>query len=139
MCILVLAYLIVGKDVKGLMKAMRGVDWKGRARLLVESLQQFALKVGRTAARPLLQFYYVMDDDRTTVLDKVLIYGAIAYTVSPVSLIPAAVYKVLGVLDEGVAVLFVYNRVKKLITPQVNVKVEHTLNKWFGLEYEKID
>lgn len=64
---------------------------------------------------------------------------ALIYTVSPVSLIPSVVYKLLGILDEGVAILYVYNKIKGKITPEINAKVEDTLNEWFGVEYEMIE
>ena len=102
-------------------------------------LRPWAVKAGRAATRPLLQFYYVMDDDNTSTLDRVLIYAAIIYTISPVNLLPSVVYRFLGVLDEGAALLYVYNKVKDKITPDINVKVEDTLNAWFGPEYVWIE
>ena len=44
----------------------------------------------------------------------------------------------LGIVDDGVAVLYVYKKVKKNITPEINAKVESTLNDWFGMEYEVV-
>ena len=54
-------------------------------------------------------------------------------------LIPRAVYKFLGVLDDGVAILYVYKKIKNKITPEIKTKVEETLNDWFGVEYEVIE
>ena len=99
---------------------------------LMEKIKPYAQTVGRTAAKPLLQFYYVMVDESTPTLDKVLIYAAIFYTISPVSLIPSSVYKLLGVLDEGAAILYVYKKVKERITPEIELKVESILDEWFG-------
>lgn len=135
-CISILAYWIMGKDFDSLLERVKNVDWKGEFHKLLEKLKPWALKAGRVATRPLLQFYYVMADEQTSTLDKVLIYAAIIYTISPVSLLPSAIYKFLGILDEGVAVLYVYNKIKDNITPEINVKVEYTLNDWFGAEYE---
>ena len=137
-CITILAYCILGKDIKGLMEKIGDVDWKRKADEAMAWLRPYAIKAGRTAARPLLQFYYVMKDEKTSTLDRILVYAAILYTVSPVSLIPSAVFKVLGVLDEGAAVLYVYKKVKERITPDIDMKVEDTLNDWFGAEYEII-
>lgn len=106
---------------------------------LVDKLRPYALKAGRAAARPLLQFYYVMEDEDTTTLDRILIYGAIIYTLSPVSLLPSAVYKLLGILDEGVAILYVFNKIKERITADIDAKVEETLDEWFGVEYEMVE
>lgn len=134
-CITLLAYCILGKDIRSLLERINEVDWKGKSKELFDKLRPYALKAGRVAARPMLQFYYVMTDEKTSTLDKALVYAAIIYTISPVSLIPSAVYKLLGVLDEGAAVLYVYKKVKQRITPEINAKVDETLNAWFGEEY----
>ena len=138
-CILALAYMIMGKDISGLLKKVKNVDWRGKINALMDTLRPWALKVGRVAARPLLQFYYVMEDESISTLDRVLIYAAIIYTILPLDLVPRTVYKVLGVLDDGVAMLYVYKKIKDKITPEINSKVEDTLNEWFGVEYEAIE
>ena len=137
--LLILAYLIMGKDIKPLLERVKNIDWRGKINALMDKLRPWAVKLGRAATRPLLQFYYVMDDENTSTLDCVLIYAAIIYTISPVSFLPSAVYRFLGVLDEGAAILYVYNKVKDKITPEINVKVEDTLNAWFGPEYQWIE
>ena len=138
LCITILAYCILGKDIKALMEKVGDVDWKRKADEVMAWLKPYAVKVGRVAAKPMLQFYYVMTDEDTSTLDRTLVYAAILYTISPVSLVPSAVYKVLGILDEGAAMMFVYKKVKERITPDIDNKVEQTLNEWFGTEYELI-
>lgn len=137
--LLILAYLIMGKDVSGLLGKIKDVDWRGKINALMDKIRPWALKAGRIAARPLLQFYYVLDDDNTSTLDRTLIYAAIIYTILPFDLVPRAVYKFLGVLDDGVAMLYVYKKIKNRITPEINAKVEDTLNDWFGVEYEMVE
>lgn len=80
-----------------------------------------------------------MNDEKTTTLERILIYAAIVYTIIPMDLIPRAVYKFLGVLDDGVVILYVYKKIKNKITPEIKTKVEETLNDWFGVEYEVIE
>ena len=138
-CILILASLIMGKDVSGLLDALKNIDWRVKINSLIDQLRPWALKAGRMAARPLLQFYYVLDDDNTSTLDRVLIYGAVIYTILPMDLLPRAMHKLLGVLDDGMAILYVYKKIKYKITPEINSKVENTLNEWFGVEYELIE
>ena len=138
LCITILAYLIMGKDIKNLLEEAKSIDWRQKTSSLIDSIRPYALKAGRVVARPLLQFYYVLEDDKTSTLDRALIYAAIIYTISPVSILPRAIYKLIGVLDEGAAVMFVYKKVKDKITPAINAKVDHTLNDWFGVEYEMI-
>ena len=136
--LLILAYLIMGKDIKPLLERVKNIDWRGKINALMDKLRPWALKAGRAATRPLLQFYYVMDDDNTSTLDRVLIYAAIIYTIIPMDFLPRSVFKFLGVLDDGVAMLYVYKRIKNRITPEIDSKVEDTLNEWFGVEYELI-
>ena len=80
-----------------------------------------------------------MDDDNTSTLDRILIYAAIIYTIIPMDFLPRSVFKFLGVLDDGVAMLYVYKKIKNRITPEINSKVEDTLNEWFGVEYELVE
>ena len=133
-CITILAYLIMGKDVRSLLERIKDVNWSEKSKELMDKLRPYAKKAGKITARPLLQFYYVMTDENTSTTDKAMVYAAIIYTISPVSLIPSAVYKLLGVLDEGAAMLFVYRKIKDKITPEINVKVDATLDEWFGIE-----
>ena len=136
--LLILAYLVMGKDISGLLEKVKNIDWRGKINALMDKLRPWALKAGRVATRPLLQFYYVMDDDSTSTLDRVLIYAAIIYTILPMDFLPRSVFKFLGVLDDGVAMLYVYKKIKNRITPEINVKVEDTLNEWLGVEYEEV-
>ena len=137
--LLILAYLIMGKDIKPLLERVKNIDWRGKINALMDKLRPWALKAGRVATRPLLQFYYVMDDENTSTLDRVLIYAAIIYTIIPMDFLPRSVFKFLGVLDDGVAMLYVYKKIKDKITPEINAKVEDTLNEWFGVEYELVE
>ena len=137
--LLILAYLIMGKDIKPLLERVKNIDWRGKINALMDKLRPWALKAGRVATRPILQFYFVMDDENTSTLDRVLIYAAIIYTILPMDLLPSVIYKFLGILDDGVAMLFVYKKIKDKITPEINAKVEDTLNEWFGVEYELIE
>ena len=137
--LLILAYLVMGKDISGLLEKVKNIDWRGKINALMDKLRPWALKAGRVATRPLLQFYYVMDDDNTSILDRVLIYAAIIYTIIPMDFLPRSVFKFLGVLDDGVAMLYVYKKIKDRITPEINAKVEDTLNEWFGVEYELVE
>lgn len=129
----------MGKDTSALQQRIKNLDLSGKIQSLMDKLRPWALKAGRVASRPLLQFYYVLNDPATSTLDRVLIYAAIIYTIVPTDLVPRAAFKVLGVLDDGVAMLYVYKKIKNRITPAINAKVEDTLNEWFGVEYEPVE
>jgi hypothetical protein len=48
-------------------------------------------------------------------------------------------YKLLGILDEGFAILFVVKKVRDKMTPAIENKVKDTLEEWFGPEYTVSD
>ena len=50
-------------------------------------------------------------------------------------LVPRSVFRVLGILDDGIAVMYVYKKIQANITPEINARVDRTLDEWFGVEY----
>ena len=134
-CLAILICAIKGKDFKGKLAELQNVDWKDHAGKALVKIKKYAKKAGRIAATPLLNLWYVLDDPNTTTFERALIYAAIIYTVSPVSIIPAYMYRFLGILDEGAAILYVVNKVKDKMTPAIENKVKDTLDEWFGIEY----
>ena len=133
-CITILAYAIGGKDINKHLEKLKDVDWKSKSADIFGKIGHYAKKAGRAATKPLLQLYYVLTLGETTTLEKALIVGAILYTILPFSLIPYKAHKILGLLDEGLAVLYVVKKVQDKITPEINAKVEETLNTWFGYQ-----
>ena len=133
-CITILAYAIGGKDISKQLKKLDGVDWKSKSTDIFGKIGLYAKKAGRVATKPLLQLYYVLTMGETTTMEKALIVGAVLYTVLPFTLISFKAHKILGMLDEGIAVLYVVKKVQHKITPEINAKVEETLNEWFGPE-----
>ncbi len=131
-CITVLAYVIAGKDINKQLEKLKSVDWKAKSTDVFGKIGNYAKKAGRVATKPLLQLYYVLTVGETTTIEKALIVGAILYTVMPFSLISFKAHKILGALDEGLAVVYVIKKVQNKITPEINAKVEETLNAWFG-------
>lgn len=138
-CLLVLIYSILGKDVKPMLDKIKDVDWRGYRDKAYSKIKEYAKIAGRVACEPILKLWYVLDDEETTTWDKALIYAAIIYTVSPVSLIPSYLYSFLGILDEGAAIIFVIKKVNDKVTPVIENKVKATLEEWFGPEYYIID
>lgn len=137
--IMALAYSIMDKDIKPFLERMGRIDWRKETYILMRKMRPWALKAGRVAAKPLLQFYFVLSDESTSTVDRLMIYAAIAYTVLPMDVLPRVVYKLLGILDDGVAILYVYRKIKDNITPGIEERVENTLNEWFGVEYDSLD
>lgn len=138
-CLLILVYTILGKDVKPLLDRLKGVNWTALWLKALDAIKKYAKKAGRLACTPLLQLWFVLDDPRTTTWEKAMIYAAIIYTVSPVSIIPAYLYRFLGILDESAAIFYVINKVKDKMTPAIENKVKDVLDEWFGPEYSVSD
>ena len=134
LCILILVYLIKGKPVDESLKQLEDVDWRTSSDELWNKIRHYALKAGRVATRPILSFYYVMQDAETTTLEKALIYGAVAYVVIPADLLPRKVLGFLGILDDVAVIAYVQKKVAGKITAAITNKVEDTLDSWFGAE-----
>lgn len=130
-CITILFYLISGRDVKPLVEKVKNVNWKERSNKIFRFIKRYAMKVGRFTVKPLLMAYYVLTDAETSTTEKAMIYGCLLYVVLPVSLIPRSIFKLLGVMDEAAAVLFVIKKVNDKITPKITAKTEATLDSWF--------
>lgn len=135
-CITILAHLITGKDVKPLVEKLKRVRWPWRASHSFKYIRHYARKVGRVTARPLLLAYYVLTDAETSTTEKAMIYGCLLYVVMPVSLIPRSVFKMLGLVDEAAAVLFVIKKIHDKITPEIEAKADATLDGWFKPDEE---
>lgn len=129
--ILIFAYVVAGKDPKELMEKLKNVNLREKYADLSQRIKVYAKKAGRVAAKPLLIFYYVLKDESLTSKDKMIIYGCILYVISPVSIIPQHVFRLLGVMDEATAILVVIRRVRDKVTPEIIQKAEATLAEWF--------
>lgn len=134
LCLLVLASFIVGKPVAHLVKQLHNVDWTTKFQILWDGLKSFALKSGRFVAKPLLTFYYVMDNPDTSVLDRALIYGGIFYVISPITVLPTRVLSWFGIMDEAAIIALIYKKISDKVTPVIEQEVQNTLNVWFGPE-----
>ena len=124
--------------LKPIVERLQKTDWKGESQKVFGFLKRYAIRAGRIAAKPLLQFYYVMTDEHVTARDKALIYGSLLYILVPGDLIPRKVFNMLGIMDDIGAVMIVYTRIKNKITPAINFKVEETLDEWFGSKCEVV-
>ncbi len=134
-CILILLAMYFHRPLGNLLDKLKNVRWEEHFASLWAQIIRFGKSAGRATLRPILLFYFVMTDDKTTTLDRALIYGCIAYVILPYSLLPRAVFKVLGVLDETAAIMFIYNRVHDKITPDMELRADNLLDEWFGHEY----
>lgn len=113
-------------DFKNLMARFGGADQ------MWNYIQKYAAKGGREVSKTVLELFYVMKSPNTGIMDMTLIGAALAYQLLPEDLMPRDKFGILGFLDNGVTLAFAYNRVKKLVTPQIENQVTAILNQWFG-------
>lgn len=133
-CLLILVYTILGKPVGNLVKKLKGVDWK---KLTIDAWNKIVLyskKAGRAGSRIVLKFYYALKDGNLSVVEKALVYAGIIYIAVPGDLLPRKILGLLGILDDVAVAAWIYKRIGESITPDIERKVEDTLNDWFGPE-----
>ena len=99
--------------------------------VLKEKLQEYAIKVGRISARPLLLLYFIMVSKDTPKSDKLMILSTISYLVFPIDLISAKRLPIIGWIDEAFSLYVAYQKVIKNITPEIEHKTDALLDKWF--------
>ncbi|MCF0200535.1 MAG: DUF1232 domain-containing protein [Bacteroidales bacterium] len=100
--------------------------------LLWDKVRDYSKKVGRVAARPVVLLYFVMTDPQTPRSDKVAIGAALAYLILPIDLISAKRHPIFGWTDELTSVAIITKKVRHLITPSMEMRVDEQLDKWFG-------
>ena len=98
---------------------------------LKDKLQEYATKVGRISARPLLLLYFIMVSKDTPKSDKLMILSTISYLVFPVDLISAKRLPIIGWIDESFSLSVSYQKMSKNITPEIERKTDALLDKWF--------
>lgn len=98
---------------------------------LKDKLQEYATKVGRISARPLLLLYFIMVSKNTPKSDKLMILSTIFYLVFPVDLISAKRLPIIGWIDEAFSLSVAYQKMSKNITPEIERKTDALLDKWF--------
>ena len=107
-------------------------EFAGDANKVLGAIREYAVSAGRTTTKMMLELYYVMVDKNTTNTDKLLIGAALAYQVLPKDLLPKSKFGLLGYFDNAAALYFAYKKVKGAVTPEIEAKVEATLDNWFG-------
>ena len=99
--------------------------------VLKEKVQEYAMKVERISARPVLLLYFIMISKDTPKSDKLLILSTISYLVFPIDLISAKRLPIIGWIDEAFSLSVAYQKVCKNITPEIERKTDELLDKWF--------
>ena len=96
-------------------------------------VKDYATRVGRISARPVVLLYYILKSPKTPKSDKFLIYSAIVYLVFPIDIIFTPRLPIIGWLDEVAALSFAFKKTRKHITPEMEQNVDILLDKWFPI------
>jgi len=112
-------------------------NFEGDLNVLLSYLKIAAVRMGRVAAKPLLQLYYVMYEGDLNSVDRLKVYAALAYVILPGDIIPARVFHLLGLTDDLLAISYLYKKISKHITPEIDLKVDRKLDEWFGYKITK--
>lgn len=139
LCITLFAYTLLGKPTRHLIARLRDIDWSEKWKTLYGHIRTYGEKAGRMACKPILTFFYAMQSEELSTLDRCLIYGALAYVIIPSDFLPAKVLGWLGLIDDAAALTYVYNKLEDKVTPDVQRRVEETIDEWFGPEYEIVE
>lgn len=98
---------------------------------LWERTCEWARKMGRVTARPVLLLFFVMTSKDTQWNDKAAIFTAISYLVLPIDLISAKRVPIIGWIDEATSLAVAIQKMQKYVTPEIQRKVDDVLDKWF--------
>ena len=131
-CLLILIFSILKRPVGRLTALIRNVDWKQMAHGVRNRIVDYGKRVGRAGSRVVLQFYYVMQEGDLTATEKAMVYAGIIYIVVPRDLLPRKLLGWFGMLDDVGVSAWIIKRIGRSITPEIERKVEETLDNWFG-------
>jgi uncharacterized membrane protein YkvA (DUF1232 family) len=106
--------------------------------VLWDRISSFASKAGRVTTRPVLLLFYVMKSKDTPWEDKLLVFSTLSYVVFPVDILDAKRLPIIGWFDEIASLSVTYQKVCKNVTPEMEMKVDTILDKWFP-EYTKYE
>ena len=98
---------------------------------LLEKIGDYARKAGRVTTKPVLLLYYVMMSRNTPWNDKMLILSTLSYVVFPIDILDAKRLPIIGWFDEVASLSVTFQKVRKNITPEIEMKVDEVLNRWF--------
>lgn len=95
-----------------------------------KKMNSIARLAGVKMAYMALTIFYAMKSKDVPIKDKVIMAAALGYFIAPFDLIPD-IFGVLGIVDDGIILKWAYDNIRSYITPEIEVKVNEQLKKWF--------
>lgn len=96
-----------------------------------EKLKKYASSIGQELMGKVLQLYYALDSENCSTKHKAIIYGALAYLVSPIDAIPDLT-PFLGYTDDMGVIAAALAAVASCIDDEVKQKAAEKLKEWFS-------
>lgn len=82
------------------------------------------------AVEQALQLYYATKNPECTIKDRVVIYGALFYLISPIDIIPDVLPG--GLIDDFGVIVWALHSVSRLINESVKSMANNKLNSWLN-------
>jgi uncharacterized membrane protein YkvA (DUF1232 family) len=96
-----------------------------------DKVTRFARTAGKEVVYRALQLYYAAQDPATPRWAKTVIFGALAYFISPIDLVPDVI-PVLGYTDDLGVLAAALATVALYVSDDTRRKAQHRLRTWFG-------
>ncbi len=93
--------------------------------------KKYAKKIGFESMNKVFQLFYALESEKCSLKHKTIIYGALAYLVSPIDVIPDLT-PVLGYTDDMGIIVAALASVACLIDDEVIAKAKNKLKDLFG-------
>ena len=110
-------------------------EWSATLRNIWDHIVLFSKTAGRSATREVLKAFFIIKDGSIPLEERIILLAGITYVVIPNDLLPAKKFGILGILDDATVMAYINRKLHQCMTPDINDKVESTLNQWFGPEY----
>ena len=94
-------------------------------------VRRYAKAAGKNLVETALQLYYAAESPQTPVAAKGVIYGALAYFISPIDIIPDLLPGV-GYTDDLAVLLAAIGIVAANISPEIKEQARIKVNEWFS-------
>jgi uncharacterized membrane protein YkvA (DUF1232 family) len=95
-----------------------------------EKISRIAKRAGAKLVYAALLLYYTLQSDKVSAKDKAIIIGALGYMISPLDVIPDAI-PIAGLSDDLAVLLYVLKKFWVDVDPEVKLKAQERLKKWF--------
>ena len=96
-----------------------------------DKVARFAKRAGREVIEKALWLHFAAQDEKTPLWAKTTMYGALAYFIMPVDMVPDLIPGA-GFADDLGAIAAAVTTVAAYITPAVQAKAAEQVRRWFG-------